>query len=105
VRAGFPSPARCENFANQHYYHPAQQGKWGRKSVLPTLGGGADQSQLEGVAEGQMAADAYFEATEPDATPARKEELRHQLLTYCHLDTWAMVRLWAEKQSPGQPRG
>jgi hypothetical protein len=79
----------------QHYYHPAQQGKWGLKSVLPTLGGGADHSQLEGVADGQMAVDAYLEATEPDTTPARKEELRHQLLTYCRLDTWAMVRLWA----------
>jgi hypothetical protein len=79
----------------QHYYHPAQQGKWGLKSVLPTLGGGADHSQLEGVADGQMAVDAYFEATDPDTPPPRKEELRQQLLTYCRLDTWAMVRLWA----------
>jgi predicted RecB family nuclease len=79
----------------QHYYHPAQKGKWGLKSVLPTLGGGADHSQLEGVADGQMAVDAYLEATEPETTTARKEELRQQLLTYCRLDTWAMVRLWA----------
>ena len=79
----------------QHYYHPAQQGKWGLKSVLPTLGGGVDHSQLEGVADGQMAVDAYLEATEPETTTARKEELRQQLLTYCRLDTWAMVRLWA----------
>jgi hypothetical protein len=79
----------------QHYYHPAQQGKWGLKSVLPTLGGGADHSQLEGVADGQMAVDAYLEATDPDTSPPRKEELRQQLLIYCRLDTWAMVRLWA----------
>ena len=79
----------------QHYYHPAQQGKWGLKSVLPTLGGGTDHSQLEGVADGQMAVDAYLEATEPDTPLPRKEELRQQLLTDCRLDTWAMVRLWA----------
>lgn len=79
----------------QHYYHPAQQGKWGLKSVLPTLGGGSDHSQLEGVADGQMAVNAYLEATEPDTPPPRKEELQQQLLTYCRLDTWAMVRLWA----------
>jgi hypothetical protein len=79
----------------QHYYHPAQRGKWGLKSVLPTLGGGEDHSRLEGVADGQMAVDAYLEATEPETTTARKEELRQQLLTYCRLDTWAMVRLWA----------
>ena len=78
-----------------HYSHPAQQGKWGLKSVLPTLGDGADHSQLEGVADGQMAVDAYLEATDPDTSPPRKEELRQQLLTYCRLDTWAMVRLWA----------
>jgi hypothetical protein len=78
----------------QHYYHPAQQGKWGLKSVLPTLGRGEDHSQLEGVADGQMAVDAYLEATEPETTTARKEELCQQLLIYCRLDTWAMVRLW-----------
>ena len=60
-----------------------------------TLGGGSDHSQLEGVADGQMAVDAYLEATEPDTPTPRKEELRQQLLTYCRLDTWAMVRLWA----------
>ena len=42
-----------------------------------------------------MAVDAYLEATDPDTSPQRKEELRQQLLTYCRLDTWAMVRLWA----------
>jgi hypothetical protein len=79
----------------QHYYHPSQQGKWGLKSVLPTLGGGEDHSQLEGVADGQMAVEAYLEATDPDTPPPRMKELRQQLLTYCWLDTWAMVRLWA----------
>ena len=79
----------------QHYYHPDQHGKWGLKSVLPTLGGGTDHSQLEGVADGQMAVDAYLEATDPDTPPYRVDELRQQLLTYCRLDTWAMVRLWA----------
>jgi len=79
----------------QHCYHPDQHGKWGLKSVLPTLGGGADHSQLEGVADGQMAVDAYLEATDPDTSPHRVEELRQQLLTYCRLDTWAMMRLWA----------
>ena len=63
--------------------------------MLPTLGGGADHSQLEGVADGQMAVDAYLEATDPDTPSHRVDELRQQLLTYCRLDTWAMVLLWA----------
>ena len=47
------------------------------------------------LADGQMAVDAYLEATDPDTPPHRAKELRQQLLTYCRLDTWAMVRLWA----------
>jgi len=78
----------------QHYYHPAQQGRWGLKSVLPTLGGGLHHSQLSGVADGQMAVDAYLEATDLDTPQPRVQELRQQLLKYCRLDTWAMVRLW-----------
>jgi hypothetical protein len=30
----------------------------------------------------------------PLTTPARKDEIRRQLLQYCKLDTYALVRLW-----------
>lgn len=86
-----------------NYYHPGQQGSWGLKSVLPTLGGGDDHSGLDGVADGQMAVDAYLEATDPDTPPERVRTLRQQLLKYCHLDTWAMVRLWAFLCSQATP--
>ena len=46
------------------------------------------------VADGQMAVDAYLEATDAATAPHRVQALRHQLLTYCRLDTWAMVWLW-----------
>jgi hypothetical protein len=62
---------------------------------VPAPVGGTDHSKFEVVSESQMAVDAYLEATDSDTPPHRVEELRQQLLTYCRLDTWAMVRLWA----------
>lgn len=37
--------------------------------------------------------DAYLEAIAV-TDPERKAVLQRQLLAYCHLDTYAMVRLW-----------
>ena len=41
-----------------------------------------------------MAMDAYLEAVHPDTLPDRKSQIEQQLLEYCKLDTYAMVRLW-----------
>ncbi len=81
--------------ARQHYYHPSQQGSWSIKAVLPALCPDLRYSQLEGVQDGGAAQQAYLEAIAPATPAARKAELERQLLAYCHLDTWAMVRLWA----------
>ncbi len=37
----------------------------------------------------------FVEAIAPHTTPARKAEIEQQLLEYCKLDTYAMVRLWS----------
>lgn len=81
--------------ARQHYYHPSQQGSWSIKAVLPALCPDLRYSELDGVQDGGMAQQAYLEAIAPTTTAQRKAELQDQLLAYCHLDTWAMVRLWA----------
>jgi hypothetical protein len=49
---------------------------------------------LDGVKNGGMAMEAYEEAIHPDTTSQRKAEIEQQLLAYCGLDTFAMVRLW-----------
>ena len=41
-----------------------------------------------------MAIDAFKESIAPETTPERKQEIEQQLLEYCKLDTFAMVRLW-----------
>jgi hypothetical protein len=80
--------------ARQHYYHPSQHGSWSIKAVLPAIAPDLNYDQLEGVADGAAAMEAYGEAIRPDTTLERKDEIRHQLETYCRLDTFALVRLW-----------
>ena len=80
--------------AEQRYYHPRQQGSWSIKAVLPAIAPDLSYDRLDGVQDGGMAMEAYFEAIDPCTSTARKAQIEHQLLNYCALDTLAMVRLW-----------
>ncbi len=80
--------------ARERYYHPSQQGSWSIKKVLPALVPELRYDQLDGVQDGGMAMDAFLEAIHPQIQPARKAQIEQQLLAYCRLDTYAMVRLW-----------
>lgn len=81
--------------ARNHYYHPSQQGSWSIKAVLPALCPELNYGDLDGVQDGGMAMDAFLEALAPQTGKARKTEIEQQLLAYCALDTYAMVRLWS----------
>jgi hypothetical protein len=81
--------------AREHYYHPSQQGSWSIKAVLPALCPDLTYGDLDGVQDGGMAMEVFLEAISPQTSAARKAEIEHQLLAYCALDTYAMVRLWA----------
>jgi CRISPR/Cas system-associated exonuclease Cas4 (RecB family) len=80
--------------ARAHYYHPSQEGSWSIKTVLPALVPELGYDALDGVQNAGMATEAYLEAIHPDTTPEHKAQLTAQLLAYCQLDTYAMVRLW-----------
>ena len=81
--------------ARDHYYHPAQEGSWSIKAVLPTLCPELNYGELEGVQDGGMAMDAFMEALDPATSRERKAEIERQLIAYCALDTLALVRLWS----------
>ena len=81
--------------AEQRYYHPSQQGSWSIKKVLPAVAPDLRYSDLDGVQDGAMAMNAFLEAIAPRTTTLRKAQIEEQLLSYCGLDTYAMVRLWA----------
>lgn len=80
--------------ARERYYHPSQQGSWSIKKVLPALVPELRYEELDGVQDGGMAMEAYQECVHPDTSPGRKAEIERQLLEYCKLDTYAMVRMW-----------
>lgn len=80
--------------AEKHFYHPSQHGSWSIKKVLPAVAPELRYDALEGVQDGGMAMTAFMEAVSPETTLDRKTQIEQQLLDYCALDTYAMVRLW-----------
>ena len=80
--------------ARNRYYHPSQQGSWSIKAVLPAICPDLSYDALQGVQNGGMAVESYKQAIAPNTTSERQAEIRQQLLDYCKLDTYAMVRMW-----------
>ncbi len=80
--------------ARERYYHPSQEGSWSIKKVLPAIVPELRYDALDGVQDGGMAMAAFLEAIHPSTSIERKTQIEQQLLAYCKLDTYAMVRLW-----------
>ncbi len=78
------------------YYHPAMQGSWSIKSVLPAIAPDMRYEDLGEVKEGLGAERAYLQAIDPATSPVRREVIRRALLRYCEFDTLAMVRIVRE---------
>ena len=76
-----------------HYEHPALNGSYSLKVVLPTVDAELDHALLEEVQDGLSAQAAYHEAVDPATADDRRETLRRSLLEYCSLDTLALVRV------------
>ena len=62
--------------------------------MLPAVVPELSYDALDGVQDGGMAMNAFLEAIHPNTTLERKNQIERQLLAYCKLDTYAMVRLW-----------
>ena len=80
--------------ARERFYHPSQQGSWSIKKVLPAVVPELRYDALDGVQDGGMAMGAFLEGIHPSTSVERKTQIEQQLLAYCKLDTYAMVRLW-----------
>jgi len=77
----------------KYYYHPEMKGSWSIKNVLPAMVPELNYNQLEEVQNGGGAQDAYIEAINPNTSTQRMEVLRKNLIEYCKLDTYAMVKI------------
>lgn len=76
-----------------HYTHPALNGSYSLKTVLPTIDPLLDHALLEEVQDGLSAQAAFHEAVAVDTSDERREVVRRALLDYCALDTLALVRV------------
>jgi hypothetical protein len=82
-------------FQKRHYYCRAMQGSYSIKYVLPALfpdDPELDYHNLEGVHNGTEASAAFERMGKMD--PEELEQSRQNLLKYCGLDTYAMVKVW-----------
>ena len=82
-------------FQSGWYYNRAMGGSFSIKSVLPALypdDPSLDYHNLEGIHHGGEAM-AAFPAMEK-MSPEERETTRRNLLKYCELDTFALVKVW-----------
>ncbi len=78
-----------------HFYHPAFQGSFSIKAVLPALVPEMDYQHLA-VQDGTQASFAYLKMIDPQTPEEEKAAIRSALLEYCGQDTLAMVRVREE---------
>ena len=82
------------SFKEQYYYTEAMQGSYSIKYVLPALFPNdpeLDYHNLEGIHHGGEASAAFANMTK--LSPEEIERTRQNLLKYCGLDTYAMVKV------------
>jgi hypothetical protein len=75
-----------------HYYHPAFNGSYSIKSVLPTLVPSLGYNDLV-IQEGGQAAAEYYRMVFLETDWVERDSIRESLLRYCARDTLAMVEL------------
>ena len=82
-------------FRNKDYYCRAMQGSYSIKYVLPALfpnEPALDYHNLEGIHHGGEASAAF--SLMQNMAPDELQRCRYNLLKYCELDTYAMVKIW-----------
>ena len=86
----------------EHYYHPAFQGSYSIKSVLPAIVPGMSYRDLL-IQDGGQAASEYYRMIFVEEDWIEQAKIREALLQYCARDTMAMVelrRVLMEKAAP-----
>ncbi len=85
-------------FQNQWYAHPDFKGSYSIKKVLPVLVPELSYKEME-VGEGATAMATWKRLVfEQDVEAAEKKRLQEAMLSYCKMDTFAMVRIWQNLQ-------
>jgi hypothetical protein len=85
-------------FRGRGYYHPNFNGSFSIKSVLPAMFPNNDELNYKKLGSIQNGGDAMdtFANLYLLKDKSKRDEIRKDLLAYCHLDTFAMVRIFEE---------
>lgn len=83
-------------FRGRGYYHPNFNGSFSIKSVLPSMFPNNDELNYKKLGSIQNGGDAMdiFANLHLLKDKSKRDEIRKDLLAYCHLDTLAMVRIF-----------
>ena len=82
-------------FKTKHYDDPRFEGSASIKKVLPVVCPELSYQDL-GIQDGNSAQRLWMEAVLDETRTDEKEQILADLIEYCKMDTWAMVRIWQE---------
>lgn len=80
-------------FSKQMYVDPKFKGSWSIKKVLPVICPDLTYHGME-VSNGTEAMVVWEEIVYGSKSEEEKEVMKENLLRYCQLDTYAMIRIW-----------
>jgi hypothetical protein len=84
-----------EIFQKNLYVHKDFKGKYSIKKVLPIFDPELSYKELN-IRDGSMAMNSWKKMVFEEVNEVEKEQIKKDLLEYCKLDTWAMVRIYEE---------
>ena len=84
-------------FQKKYYYSPEMKGSYSIKAVLPALVPELSYDNLE-INDGGLASTAY-ESLQTETDLMFVAEIKQQLLEYCKMDTFGMVKLLEKLES------
>jgi len=87
-----------ELFSKQMYVHGDFRGKSSLKNVLPVICNGLSYEGMN-IADGGAACSSWKEMVFGEISAEEKKTIKEDLLKYCELDTWAMVKIWEEMKA------
>lgn len=80
-------------FSKQMYVDPKFKGSWSIKNILPVISPDLTYHDME-VSNGTEAMITWEEIVYGKKSNEEKDAMKNNLLKYCELDTYAMIRIW-----------
>ncbi|PJA90306.1 MAG: hypothetical protein CO137_00610 [Candidatus Magasanikbacteria bacterium CG_4_9_14_3_um_filter_32_9] len=80
-------------FSKNYYVDPAFKGSSSIKKVLPVIVPELTYKNLN-ISKGDQASERWEKMINPNTSQEEKDQIAKDLLEYCKLDTWAMVKIY-----------